>query len=88
MTGTALDGVRISLHPVITVDDSRSDCVQPVEEPCKVNVVHAAGVLENPVNHRGLVEVVCEARLDEVVAVYRLANADKLALVVRIAPQR
>ena len=73
------------LRPVIYVSDLPH--VELLNEPAHVIVIHAAGVLQNPIHLCGI-KVIHKAVLDEVIRVYLLPDSNKLALVVWVPPQR
>ena len=72
----------------ISINNGSADGFHSLNKTSEVNVIHASGVLNRPVNHAGVVKVVCKTALDKVISVNVLLHADKAGLFLRRCPQR
>ena len=61
---------------------------QPLKELRHVNIVHSTCVADCPVNKACLIDRVCEAGLDKVIAIDLFPQPYDLTLMLRIAPHR
>ena len=57
-------------------------------EVLQVHIIHAACALQNPINLTGFIDLICHAAFNEVIAIYVLTDANKLALMYIVGVNR
>ena len=81
-----LYGMRVRALPGISVHIDRLDCFDSLHKLGKINIFHAARIVQDPVNGSSIVKVVGKAGFDQVITVNPELCADKLRLMLQVPP--